>query len=298
MSNILVTGGLGFIGSNLVDTLVLSNPDDKIYVIDDLSLGDLDFKNTSSNVTYIRKDIRDMFTKGIDRLPNNMETIYHLAAMSRVNPSFDDPVKCVDINVNGTSIICEYARRSGATVVYAGSSSFYGGTYLNPYSFTKWNGEEICKMYHEIFDVPVSIARFFNVFGNRQPSDGPYAIVLGIFQRQYANNEPLTITGTGEQERDFISVNDICRGLTAIAEKGTGEIWNIGSGSKYSINEIAGMFNCETEYIPMRPGEADSTLADISKIMSETDWKPVDKVDDYIYDFISKYTFDKKVISA
>jgi UDP-glucose 4-epimerase len=280
MQKVLVTGGLGFIGSNLVDILK-ENYSCEVIVIDNLASDSSDKCYMRDDVEYWIEDIRNInngeYDKGVD-------TIFHLAALARIQPSFENPLETISVDCYGTAEICEYARRNGSKVVYAGSSSFYGGAYLNPYAFAKWQGEEMCKLYSECFAVNTAIARFFNVYGDRQPESGPYATVVGIFEKLYREGNPLTITGDGEQRRDFTHVNDICSGLIEISKKDwRGEIFNLGTSTNHSINELARLYkNSETRYIPARPGEARNTLADISKTTEKTGWQPAYSLEDYV----------------
>jgi len=280
MAKILVTGGCGFIGSNLVDVLAKQHD---VVVIDNLDTGKKENCNPAAN--YIFDDLRNVFSnlRNLDTSLKDVQIIFHLAALARIQPSFERPVETMDINVHGTVLVCEFARKIGAKVVYAGSSSFYAGPYLNPYAFSKWQGEEVCKMYSEVYGLSTSIARFFNVYGPRHLRTGPYATVVGIFEAQMIANTPLTITGTGEQRRDFTNVADICDGLIKMSG-GTwkGEIFNLGTGINYSINEMASMFKEQVEYIPPRPGEAWVTLADISKTKQKLNWSPTHLLNDYI----------------
>jgi UDP-glucose 4-epimerase len=292
MTNILVTGGCGFIGSNLVD-LLLENENNNVVVIDNLDTGKVE--NCNERAKYIFRDIRDVFPiKGSNAdydLIKETDIVFHLAALARIQPSFERPTHTLDINTKGTGLVCEFARKHNAKVVYAGSSSFYGGVYLNPYAFSKWQGEEICKLYSEVYGVNTAIARFFNVYGPRHLCDGPYATVVGIFERQILNKEPLTITGTGEQRRDFTNVKDICRGLIKMSEDNwKGEIFNLGTGTNYSINELAKMFKDDIKYIPKRPGEAWETLADISKTKDLLNWIPEAQLKTYVSEWIQHNT--------
>ena len=275
---ILVTGGAGFIGSHLVDKLILEGF--KVDVLDDFSTG-LD-KNRNSLANYIIKDVRDDLSElGV------YDVIYHLAALARIQPSFEDPMKTVDINVKGTANLCDYAYRTKAKFIYAGSSSFYAGQYLNPYAFSKWQGEEVCKMFSSVYGVSTAIARFFNVYGSRHLCEGPYATVIGIFERQILEGKPLTITGDGEQRRDFTHVNDIIKGLMLMSEKTwNGDVFNLGTGTNYSINELADMYRSEKEYIPKRPGEAQTTLADISFSKDKLNYSPSEEIQNYIIDWL------------
>ena len=285
MKKVLVTGGLGFVGSNLVERLcTLGNYD--ITVIDNLS-------SQSSNIIY-KRNYAKYIIDDINNLDNikykdlEFDLIFHLAALARIQPSFEDPISYFKSNTLGTVSVCELAKRCGARVIYAASSSAEAGHRLNPYSFTKWSGEEILKMYSEIFNVSTVSTRFFNVYGDRQPTEGTYATVVGIFQRQYKNGQPLTITGTGEQRRDFTHVYDICDGMICLSKDNhTGEIYNLGTGTNHSINEIAEMFKSEKLYIPKRPGEAMITLADISKT-EKYGYKPKQLIVKYVDNFLQK----------
>ena len=289
MKKVLVTGGCGFIGSHLVD-LLISKGDTFVYVIDNMDTGKPENMNCSDNVKYFTNDIRDVFLDQnmLEEL-EGVEVIYHLAALARIQPSFDRPSKTVDVNARGTAVVCELAKKLGARVVYAGSSSYYGGVYLNPYSFSKWQGEEVCKMYSEVYGLSTSIARFFNVYGSRHPKEGPYGTVVGIFERQYEASKPLTITGTGEQRRDFTHVSDIVSGLYAMSfDDHSAEIFNLGTGKNYSINELAAFYQTDTTYIPARRGEAWVTLADISNAKEKLGWEPVEKLENYVSNWVNK----------
>ena len=292
MTNILVTGGCGFIGSNLVDVLV-EDPKNNVIVVDNLDTGKKE--NCNDKATYIFQDLRDVFeTPDSFEVLKGVDIVFHLAALARIQPSFERPSETLDINVKGTALVCEFARKNNIKVIYAGSSSFYGGVYLNPYAFSKWQGEEVCKLYSEVYDTSTVIARFFNVYGPRHLRTGPYATVIGIFENQMLLNEPLTITGTGEQRRDFTNVEDICNALIAMS-KGVwkGEVFNLGTGTNHSINELSVMFKNNVKYIDARPGETWITLADISKAQELLDWNPKVKLKDYVLNWLDK-KFGKK----
>lgn len=282
MKNVLVTGGLGFVGSNLVKTLKTTNQYN-ITVIDNLSSPSSNIKYKEEGVSYIIDSILNL--DKIKYKDLNFDIIFHLAGLARIQPSFKDPVSYFENNTLGTVKICDLAKRCGAKIVYAGSSSAYAGPKKNPYAYTKYEGEEICKLFSQLFDVSTVTARFFNVYGDRQPIKGQYATVVGIFQRQYCAGEHLTITGDGEQRRDFTHVNDIVNGLIELSKSEfKGDIYNLGTSNNFSINELAGMFKCETTYIPARPGEARESLADISKTR-ELGWEPKESLESYVKDF-------------
>tara|TARA_Y100000296_G_scaffold87071_1_gene129631 strand:+ start:1688 stop:2545 length:858 start_codon:yes stop_codon:yes gene_type:complete len=282
MRKVLVTGGLGFIGSTLVD-LLMTNNDHEVTVIDSLISESSNESYKRSDVTYWIEDIRTINEK---RRGEKFDVVFHLAALARIQPSFKKPLETISIDSYGTAEVCEFARQCGAKVVYAGSSSFYAGPYLNPYAFAKWHGEEICLLYAKCFGLSTAIARFFNVYGPRQPETGDYATVVGIFEKKHRDGMPLTVTGDGKQRRDFTHVGDICSGLVAISQQDfTGEIFNLGTATNHSINELADMFGATKVYIPGRPGEACDTLADISKTTELTGWTPKIKLENYILKF-------------
>ena len=280
--NVLVTGGLGFVGSHLTDLLATEGHD--VVVIDNLC-------SESSSREYMRKDV----TYWIDDVKNldkskyshySFDVVYHLAAHARIQPSFKDPLKYLENDIMGTAHICEYARQMNAKVVYAGSSSAYGGPMLNPYAYAKYTGEQVCEMYHKVYDMSTVTARFFNVYGNRQPTSGPYATVIGIFEEKRIAHKPLTVTGNGEQRRDFTHVKDIVNGLYTLGnDSWSAEVFNLGRGKNYSINKLAEMFGGEKQYIPARPGEAWETLADTSAIHNETGWKANVSLEQYVSDW-------------
>ena len=209
---ILVTGGCGFIGTNLIEKLLTDGHD--VISIDNYYTG---FKsNEHEGAQYIHGDIReDGILDGID----NIDLIYHLAALARIQPSFEEPTPTIDTNTTGTQRVLEYARQNNTPVVYAGSSSVHGNVHANPYSFSKWQGEELVKLYHQIYELPTIVCRFYNVYGPKQLVDGPYCTVVGVFMNQYEEKQDITITWDGEQRRDFTHVYDIVSGLILSGEK-------------------------------------------------------------------------------
>jgi UDP-glucose 4-epimerase len=189
-------------------------------------------------------------------------------------------------DIMGTSHVLEFARRCSAKVIYAGSSSAYAGPMLNPYAFAKYTGEQLCELYNKVYGLSTVTARFFNVYGERQPRSGPYATVVGVFEKQALNNKPLTVTGTGEQKRDFTHVSDIVRGFEALGKhEWNASVFQLGTGKNYSINELAKFFGDVISYVPTRPGEAWVTLADITEMKEETGWAPQIDLEDYIFDW-------------
>jgi UDP-glucose 4-epimerase len=279
---ILITGGAGFVGTNLIKTLKKQKPEAKLFVIDNYSTGYS--YNEQEGVKYYCHHIEDYSsTKQMENI--NPDVIYHLAALARIQPSFSNPNSTFDSNSLGTQRVLDYARKNQIQVIYAGSSSTHGGVYKNPYTFSKWIGEELCKMYSKVYDIPTIITRFYNVYGEHMiPRDSSYSTVIQIFNEQYKNNKPLTITGDGEKRRDFTHVLDICDALVACLDHPNlkGHFFELGRGKNYSINEVAKMYGTITKHIPERLGEAQTTLADFSETNKILNYNPTRNLEDYV----------------
>lgn len=285
MKRILVTGGCGFIGSNLVDELVHNGPGGvEVIVVDNLSSESASLNNQNEKVNYILDDIKNLESYTNERF----DVIFHLAANARIQPSFISPHQTLTNNIAGTLAVLDYARKYGGKVIYAGSSSFYNGAKKSPYAFSKWAGEELCQLYQEIYNVQTVTARFFNVYGPRQPINGDFATVIGIFEREYAAGRNLPVVGDGTMRRDFTHVLDICEGLILLAEKDVSGTYNLGTGVNYSLNEIAskiielGSKPIEINHIPNRKNEASTTMADISKTMVDIGYRPTRNLIEYL----------------
>jgi len=299
----LVTGGAGFVGTNLIKRLLNDGHD--VVSIDNYSIGKKE--NEQDGCKYYEIDLSDKVSidslesiRTVSQIPK-FDVIFHLAAKARIVPSIENPLKSLNNNINSTINILEYARKNNIPVVYAGSSSAHGDIYANPYTFTKWNGEELCKLYHNVYDLPIAICRFYNVYGDGQLSEGAYCTVLGIFERLFKAREPLTITSDGEQRRDFTDVMDIVDGLVRCGRsllipneyhaKVNGETFELGNGNNYSINELADAFgDYPREYIPERPGEVRESLNTDTKAYTKLGWKPKGDIIRYIKE---NYILDK-----
>ena len=289
--NTLVTGGAGFVGTNLVIRLL--NDGHNVISIDNYSTG-LE-ENHQDGCRYINADLSEMIPKhnswGQEKFQlENIDVIFHIGALARIQPSLVDPLPHIKNNFMTTLNVLEYARVKGIPVVYAGSSSFHHGLYESPYAWSKWSGEELCKLYSNVYDMNTSICRFYNVYGKYQIEDGAYSTVIGIFERQFRNNEPLTITADGQQRRDFTHVDDIVDGLVRCSQHNLkAEFFELGSGVNYSINELADLFGKEypKKYIPARKGEYDKTLCDYSKAEFRLGWKPKHDLEDYIKEVLN-----------
>ena len=259
---VLVTGGAGFVGTNLIKRLL--KDDHEVFAVDNYSTGFRE--NQQDGCHYYYEDIsnkyfwclgdKDECEVTCDHEIEKPDVIFHLAALARIQPSFKNPHEVFKVNALGTENVLEYARRDNIPVIYAGSSSTHGDHYANPYTFTKWQGELLCEMYNKVYNLPTVITRFYNVYGPHQILDGAYAAVIGIFEKLYSENKTLTVTGDGEQRRDFTHVEDIVDGLVRCSSNidiAGGKIFELGRGKNYSINELTEMFGqTEVEYIPAR----------------------------------------------
>ena len=279
MAKVLVTGGAGFIGMNLIKQLVKEG--NEVVSLDNYDSGTTD--NHIEGVEYIDGDIST-----IEYIKGDFDYCYHLAAQSRIKPSFEDPTECFRVNVEGTRAVAEWARHNKVKVVYAGSSSRWHDPYQSPYACYKHMGEEIFKLYKKVYGLDVEIARFYNVYGPGEIVDGDWAAVIGIFRRQVRDGETITIVGDGEQRRDFTHVQDIVSALILIAE-GISEhedAWELGTGVNYSINEVYEMFKekygAESTYIPDQPGNYRKTLRENDDTIDRLGWKPEDRLKEYI----------------
>lgn len=290
----IVTGGAGFIGSHVVDKLISLKAE--VIVIDNESSASHDQFYHNENATYYKYDIAEYDL--IRPLFDGVDYVFHLAAESRIQPAIENPLLCVRTNVLGTSVILQCAREAGVTrVIYSSTSSAYGlkneppldetmpDDCLNPYSVAKVAGEKMCKMYTDLFGLETVILRYFNVYGEREPTKGQYAPVVGLFLRQKKAQQPLTIVGDGEQRRDFTHVSDVVdANIKAMysPEQLLGTVYNVGTGKNYSVMELARMISNTVEFIPPRIGESRITLADNHKICYNMGWKPTKNIEDYI----------------
>ena len=270
----------------MVDLLVKENFE--VLVIDNLINGREENINKSSNVKFLKADISD-YSVSLDEYFEDVDYVFHFAAMADIVPSINNPLLYHKANVDGTINILEAAKKSKnlKKFVYAASSSCYGipDNYPTletssikpeyPYAHTKRIGEEYVLHWGQVYKLPVVSMRFFNVYGPRHRTSGTYGAVFGVFLAQLLNNKPLTIVGDGEQTRDFTFVTDVVDACyTAAKSNITNEIFNVGSDNTYSVNYLVELLGGEKVYIPKRPGEPDCTYADISKIKKMLNWTP------------------------
>ena len=285
MKKAIVTGGAGFIGSNLTDELIKQGVE--VTVLDDLSTGKKE--NINPKAIFIECNLATVSQTDLTSYINGADTIFHLAALARVQPSIENPLPYNDVNVTGTLNILFAAHQMGIKrVVYSASSSAYGETEilptpesaptnpLSPYGLQKYVGEQYCKMFSEVYGLDTVSLRYFNVYGERMSLEGAYKLVIPIFADQMLKNKPLTITNDGNQRRDFTYVGDVVNANILAAtnpEDLKGEVFNIGNGNNYSVNELADMLGGEKTYGEKRI-EPFATLADNSKARKTLKWDP------------------------
>ena len=296
MQRVIVTGGAGFIGSHLVDKLIEQKIE--VIVFDDLSTGKIENVNPKAKLidqvtTYNQATFNKSDFEGVD-------TIFHLAASTSVQESIEQPLWYNQNNVNGLLNILTAAATIDTIkrVVFSSSSSVYGDAKsptsenhslnpISPYALSKLIGEQYCKLFSKIYDLDTVCLRYFNVYGDRMNNEG-YKLVFPIFKEQKVNNKPLTINNDGEQRRDFIHVDDIVDANILVANHKSnfnGDIYNVGSGINYSINEIADMFGGEKQY-GNKVIEPFETLAEMAKIDLDLDWKPKGDLKKWIKNYL------------
>ena len=295
MTKSLVTGGAGFIGSNLVDYLLSKGHE--VVCVDNESAECNDKFYWNPNASNVKADVTDY--KTMKNVFTGVDYVFHFAAEARLQPAIKNPIEAVYKNCVGTTTVLQCAREAGVKrLVYSSTSSGYGfnpspnietqpDDCLNPYSASKVAAEKFCKMYSDLYGLETVVLRYFNVFGERSPTRGQYAPVIGIFQRQKDAGEPLTIVGDGSQRRDFIYVGDVARANYNAAtipfhKDYLGQVFNVGSGKCYSIQQIADSISDNQVYISKRDGEMDTTFADITKIGKVLGWNPEIDVIDWI----------------
>jgi len=284
MAKYLVTGGAGFIGSNLVDALIADGH--RVRVLDNLSTGN------RANVNPAAEFVLADFTKLDEIRPHfeGIDGVFHPGALPRVPLSIDDPIGTMQANVIGTLNVLVAARDAKVKrVVYSASSSAYGNqptlplrpdmppNPLNPYALQKYIGEKMCQQFSFFYGLETVSLRYFNVYGPRMPLEGPYVMVFSIFLRQKNAGQPLTVAGDGEQTRDFTHVSDVVRAnmlAMSSGNVGKGEVLNVGAGERHSVNEIAQIIGGPIVHIEARIGEARDTQADISLTKELLGWEP------------------------
>ncbi len=290
----LVTGGAGFIGSHIVDKLLFNGH--KVICLDN-EFADNDQFYWNQSAQNVKGDIRDSTL--LNSLLEGVDYVFHCAAESRIGPAIENPLNTFDINIMGTANLLQCSREAGVKrLIFSSTSSAYGlnkvpnvesqpEDCLNPYSVSKVSAEKICTLYTQLYGLQTIIFRYFNVYGERAPKKGQYCPVIGIFLRQRAAGQSLTIVGDGKQRRDFVYVGDVANAnflaaTTIIPNHMFGQVYNVGQGYNISINDIAKLISDDHIYIPSREGEAFENLADNTKLKTTFSWKPTITVQQWI----------------
>lgn len=278
MTKILVTGGVGFVGSNLCEALALDRQNE-VYSLDNYFTGSIN--NHVNNVTYIRGATKDIATL-VTFIP---DIIYHLGEYSRVEQSFADVELVWEYNKLGTLAVLEFVRKSGAKLIYAGSSTKFGdngdGRNQSPYAWSKSSNTELVRNYGEWFGIKYAITYFYNVYGKREIESGKYATLIAIYKTRMRNNLPLQVVEPGTQQRNFTHISDIINGLILVGQFGVGDEYGIGNPDTYTILEVAQLFGGTIEYLPARKGNRMSAEVMIEKTKT-LGWNPKVSLRDYI----------------
>jgi len=288
----LVTGGAGFIGSHLIEVLSQKYPHDKIVSLDNYFTGKKENHVKGKNIIYLTGNTMDIDRIWQENKLPSPEIIYHLGEYSRIVQSFEDIDKIWNFNFNGTMAVLKFAQKSGSKLIYAGSSSKFGhkgkDENLSPYAWIKSKNIELIKNWKEWFGGPsYVITYFYNVYGPRHIREGKYATVIGIFEKQYLDGQPLTVVSPGTQTRDFTHVSDIVEGIIICSENGNGDGYQLGNGRELTILEVAKMFNRKIKFVPARKGERKKGKATSDKAR-KLGWQPKIKIEDYISEFIKE----------
>lgn len=295
----IVTGGAGFIGSNIVNTLVDSN--NEVVVIDNLSSDAHDAFYFNQNAIYYNYDVNDYVMCSDVFKRHKPDYVLHLAAEARIQNCIEDPTKAYETNLIGTLNMLSLSKKYFVKrLVLSTTSAIYGlkntgalkedmpADCLNAYSLSKWNAEYACKLYSSMYDFDTVCLRYFNVYGPNQPKKGPYAPVIGVFSRQKSAGQLITVVGDGEQTRDYIHVSDVVKANIMACmhpAKLNGEVFNVGTGKNYSVNWIANMIQkdkTQITHIPPRNGEARDTIANTDKIKKILGWESSVKLEDWL----------------
>ena len=305
---VIVTGGAGFIGSHLVELLSKKRKIKKIIILDHLQDGSLkNIKNILKSKKVILKKVDIRKNEKILRLFNNIDCVFHLAAMSDIVPSITDPKNYLETNIMGTMNILEAMRKNKVNKIIYASSSCYGipkkyptkeNEMINPkypYAFSKNIGEQMIKHWSNVYNLNYISLRLFNVYGTRSRTHGAYGAALGVFLKQKLSKHPFTIVGNGEQKRDFVNVKDVAEAFyKALKSNKKNKTYNVGSGSPISVNKLVSLLEGKKVFIPKRPGEPDITHANVDLIKNELKWKPKISIQDGIKEVLANINYWKK----
>ena len=297
MKKVVVTGGAGFIGSNLVDKLIEQNIE--VIIIDNLSTGRIE--NINLNAKFVKCDLSNISSEDLSFCMEDADTVFHLAATPQVQYSMENPTD--NNNIHSIINMLEASRTIGVKkFIFSSTCAIYGNPKyipmdenhpinpLSPYALHKLVGEQYCKLYSNIYNLDTVCLRYFNVYGNRMVNEGAYRSVISIFKEQHSKKEPLNIVNDGEQRRDYVHVNDVVNANILCAKHPKplkADIFNVGTGNSYSVNEIADMFGGEKKYGEKRI-EPKSSIAENVKILLDLNWEPKNKLKKWINTYIKQ----------
>ena len=288
MKKILITGGAGFIASNLIKLILQKNSKVSIYSYDNYYSGSRKNHIKSKRVKYIKGDTQRI---NKNKLLNKIDFdhIFHFAEFSRIVPSFNNFDACIKTNTYGTFEVIKFCLKKKAKLIYSASSSTIGkNKFLSPYSWSKYANNELIKNFSRWFGLKYVIVYFYNVYGPNQITKGHMSAVIGIFEKQYLSGKPLTVVKPGTQKRDFTHVYDIANGTFLAATKSVNSEFHLGSGKNYSIIEVAKMFKTKYKFTPERPGERFYSLSKSNKAKKYLNYKINNDLKTYISEFINK----------
>jgi UDP-glucose 4-epimerase len=271
---VLVTGGAGFVGTNLIKRLLKDGHD--VQSLDNYSTGLK--SNEVDGCRYWEGDIQNIWS-----MDNDFDIVYHMAAIARIQPSFERPEDYIETNFNGTYEVVKFCNNHNIPLIYAGSSSKHSGRFKNPYTFSKDLGEDIIQLYQKHFGLKASITRFYNVYGPNQLTEGGYTTLIGRWIHNIQNGKDCIIYGDGSKRRDFTHIDDIVDALIRIPQRDAwGYEFELGRGKNHSVNEVAEMFGITPKYEDDKPGEAQTTLSDSITAKEILDWEAKINLENYI----------------
>ena len=292
LGNLLVTGGAGFIGSNLIKFIIDNHKFNKIISIDNYYTGSKKNHHKNRKVIYLKLDTRNILNNKNKILKNfTPKYVFHFAEFSRIVPSFKYIKDCWSFNTLGTFNVLLYVIKKKSKLIYSGSVSGLGkkiNEHLSPYSWSKSKNIELIKNFSNWFNLNYTIVLFFNVYGQRQIKNHYMAAVMGIFEDQYSKNEPLTVVKPGNQKRDFTHVDDVINGTILAAIKGGKKEYQLGSGKNYKIIDVSKMFDTKIKFLKTRPGERFTSLSNYKLAKEALGYFPKHNLEEYIKNFISK----------
>ena len=285
---IVVTGGAGFIGSNLIKFLI-SKTNFKIISIDNYSSGSKSNHVTHKNVKYINDENKNI-NKLLKFYKNKIDVIFHFGEFSRIYQSFKNLKKCFDYNIHNSFKVIEFAKDNKIRIIYSATSSALGNNgldqNLSPYAWTKTKNIELIKNYNKWFGLDYELLYFYNVYGPRQIKNTDMSAVIGIFESQYKNKQKLTVVKPGTQRRDFTHIDDIVKGCYLAWKKGNQNEYMLCTNKTYSILQIVNIFKSKFKFLPARPGERFKSTITNNNAKKILGFKANIDIKDYIRNFV------------